>query len=60
MDKKYWWILIDEYGVQHLEYADDLDELYRTCDYFIQDAIKLDSYVVETLIEGQSYEWKSN
>lgn len=61
MDRKYWWILIDENGVQHLEYADDLDELYNTCDYSVQEAIKLDSsYTVETLIDGQDYEWKSN
>jgi len=56
MDKKYWWILVDEDGFQHVEYADDLDELYSTCDYFIQAAIKLDSYTVETLREEQNHD----
>lgn len=60
MDEKYWWIVIDEDGFQHVEYANDLDELYNTCDYFIQNAIKLDSYTVETIIDGQNYEWKGN
>lgn len=67
MDRKYW-IVIDDDGFQHVEYADDLDELYDTCIYFIQTAIKLDSRTVGTLIKkvlkskmdgsvDTSYEW---
>lgn len=67
MDRKYW-ILVDEDGFQHVESADDMDELYDICDYFIQTAIKLDSHTIETLIKkvlkskmdgsvDTSYEW---
>lgn len=46
---KGYWILVDEDGFQHVEYADDVDELYAICGYFIQAAIKLDSHIIETL-----------
>ncbi len=53
MSKTYW-IVIDDGGFQRIEQGEDLDDLYNTCDYFIQAAVKIDGRALKELKEQEN------
>lgn len=53
MSKTYW-LVIDDDGFQRIEQGEDLDDLYNTCDYFIQMAVKLDMRALKELKEQEN------